>query len=337
MGKLIRNRLSGGIWIFGLSLLLASVGYAQKKRITVAQDGSGDYRTVQEALRTVPANNGSPITIFIKKGVYKEKLTLDSTQHFVTLIGEDKQSTILTYDDFSGRTVTLPSGVSQKLTTSTSGSFYIFGNDFRAENLTFENTAGPVGQAVAAFVTGDRVVFVNCRFLGFQDTLYTGSPRHWGRQFYKDCYIEGTTDFIFGSATAIFDHCTIFSKKGGQYVTAASTPENRPVGYVFLNCTLVGDAPTGSVYLGRPWRNFAKTVFINSQLGEHIHPAGWHNWNKPDAEKTAVYAEYNSKGPGAAPQQRAPWTKQLTPTERDGYRPKAVFGGDTSWLKARHR
>ncbi|WP_345270796.1 pectinesterase family protein [Nibrella viscosa] len=315
------------LFLLACCTLFASLAVAQKQRLVVAQDGSGDYKTVQAALDAVPQNNPNRITILIKKGIYREKLSLDSTRHYVTLIGEDKANTTLTYDDYSGKT--LADGT--KLTTSTSGSFYIFANDFRAENLTFENTAGPVGQAVAAFVTGDRAVFINCRFLGFQDTLYTGSPRHYGRQYYKDCYIEGTTDFIFGSATAVFDHCTIFSKKGGQYITAASTPEGKPFGYVFVDCTLIGDAPKAGVYLGRPWRNFAQTVFIRTRMGKHIRPEGWHNWSKPDAEKTAFYAEYGSEGPGAYPQTRVAWSKQLTKEEVQRYDRSNVLAGHDQW------
>ncbi len=316
---------------------------AQNQRLIVAQDGSGNFTTVQAALNAIPLNNRTPIVVQIRKGVYTEKLTLDSTKHFVTLIGEDKANTILTYNDFSGK-VTIPDG--RTLTTSSSGSFYIFADDFRAENLTFQNTAGPVGQAVAAFVTGDRVVFVNCRFLGFQDTLYTGSPRHWGRQYYRDCYIEGTTDFIFGSATAVFDHCTIFSKAGGHYITAASTPEGKAFGYVFLDCVLTNappaepmgsqmppaqGAPVNDVFLGRPWRPFAKTVFIKGQMGPHIKPEGWHNWSKPDAEKTTLYAEFGSSGPGAGPQSRVAWSKQLTPDQARNYTLATLLGGDDNW------
>ena len=253
----------------------------------------------------------------------------------MTLIGEDKNATILTYDDFSGKV--LPDGT--KLRTSTSGSFYVFGHDFRAENLTFANTAGPVGQAVAAFVTGDRAVFINCRFVGNQDTLYTGMPDHpdrrEARQYYKDCYIEGTVDFIFGSATVVFDHCTIVSKPNGTYITAAATPADKRFGYVFLNCTLSSDAPPASVYLGRPWRDFAQTVFINCQLGNHIRPEGWHNWNKPAAEKTTRYAEYQSAGPGANPTSRVNWSKQLTAAEVSQYTPERILAGTDNWNPTR--
>lgn len=328
-------RIERALCVLYLLLLLATVPgtlLAQKQRVTVAQDGSGDFKTVQAALNAVPANNNSPILIRIKKGLYKEKLRLDSTQQLVTLVGEDKANTILTYDDFSGKE--LPDGT--KLRTSTSGSFYIFGNDFRAENLTFENTAGRVGQAVAAFVTGDRAVFINCRFLGNQDTLYTGMPNDNGRrsdsrQYYKDCYIEGTVDFIFGSATAVFDHCTIFSKPGGTYITAASTPQGKEFGYVFLNCSLTSNAPKASTYLGRPWREWAQTAFITCQLGEHIRPEGWHNWDKPAAEQTTRYAEYGSTGPGANASQRVAWSKQLTSGEVRAYTPDRILAGNDHW------
>ncbi|MEZ0484351.1 pectinesterase family protein [Fibrella aquatica] len=316
-----------------LLFLLPGTLLAQKQRIVVAQDGSGDFTTVQSALKTVPVNNSHRVLILIKKGIYKEKLRLDSTQHMVTLVGEDKANTVLTYDDYSGKD--MPDGT--KLRTSTSGSFYIFGNDFRAENLTFENTAGRVGQAVAAFVTGDRAVFINCRFLGNQDTLYTGMPGQYGRQYYHDCHIEGTVDFIFGSATAVFDHCTIFSKKTGTYITAASTPEGKPFGYVFLNCNLTSESPKGSTYLGRPWRDFAKTAFINCTLGEHIRAEGWHNWDKPNAEKTTLYAEYKSTGPGANAGQRVGWSRQLTVDEARSYTPGVILAGTDNWKPDRKK
>jgi pectinesterase len=204
------------------------------------------------------------------------------------------------------------------------------GNDFYAENITFENSAGPVGQAVAMHVEADRVVFRNCRFIGNQDTIYTGGEQ--SDQFFADCYIEGTTDFIFGAATAVFENCHIHSKKN-SYVTAASTTEGKAFGYVFLDCKLTSDPDFKSVYLGRPWRNFAKTVFIRCELGDHIRPEGWHNWNKPEAEKTVLYAEYNSTGPGANPTARVTWSKQLNSTEAAQYSVCQIFGGSTEWYK----
>ncbi|WP_299819702.1 pectinesterase family protein [uncultured Pontibacter sp.] len=293
---------------------------AQQYDFVVAKDGSGDFKTVQEAINAVPDFRKNQTTIFIKKGTYKEKLTLPTTKPNVKFVGEDVKSTILTYDDYASK----KNRFGEEMGTTGSTSFYVFGDGFTAENITFENSSGPVGQAVAVRVDGDMVMFRNCRFLGFQDTLYPHGEK--SRQYYKDCYIEGTTDFIFGWSTAVFDNCEIYSKKGGQYITAASTLPETANGFVFLNCRLTGDAPAKSVYLGRPWRPHAKTVFINSYLGNHINPEGWHNWNKPDAEKTSYYAEYNSKGPGANAKARVKWAHQLTAEQAQKYTLEQIFG-----------
>jgi len=278
---------------------------AQKSDFTVSENGVGDFHTVQAAINAVPDFRKNETIIFIKKGIYKEKITLSPTKTNVTLIGEDVNGTILTYDDFAQKR----NSFGEEIGTSGSASFFAFGENFKAESLTFENSSGPVGQAVAVRVDGDKAIFINCRFIGFQDTLYPHGEH--SRQYYRDCYIEGTTDFIFGWATAVFEKCEIFSKKGGQYITAASTLEEVPFGFVLIDCKLTGDAPEGTVYLGRPWRPFARTVFLNCELGNHINQAGWHNWNKPEAEATAYYAEYQSTGPGANPKARVSWSHQL--------------------------
>ncbi|MDX5436958.1 MAG: pectinesterase family protein [Pontibacter sp.] len=293
---------------------------AQKYDFVVAKDGSGDYTSVQEAINAVPDFRKNQTCIFIKKGVYKEKLTLPASKTNVRFVGEDVKVTILTYDDYASK----KNRFGEEMGTTGSTSFYVFGDDFTAENITFENSSGPVGQAVAVRVDGDKVMFRNCRFLGFQDTLYPHGEK--SRQYYKDCYIEGTTDFIFGWSTAVFDNCEIYSKKGGNYITAASTLPETAYGFVFMNCRLTGDAPANSVYLGRPWRPYAKTVFLNCYLGNHIKPEGWHNWNKPEAEKTSYYAEYNSKGPGANPGNRVNWAHQLTKEEAQKYTLQQIFG-----------
>jgi pectinesterase len=285
----------------------------------VAQDGSGNFKTVQEALNAVPDFRKVTTTIFIKNGIYKEKLNLSSSKQMVTLIGESVDRTILTFDDWAQK----KNIFGEEKGTSGSSSFYVYGPQFTAQNLTFQNTAGPVGQAVALFVAGDKARFINCRMLGFQDTLYTYG--YGSRQYYYQCYIEGTVDFIFGSSTAVFDHCEIFCKKGG-YVTAASTPDSIKYGYVFINSRITGDAAEGSFYLGRPWRPYAKTVFINCDLGKQIKPEGWHNWNKPDAEKTSFYAEYKSKGAGANDKVRVKWSHQLTEREvNENYTLEKIF------------
>lgn len=310
------------------SLILVNNLFAQstqKNLITVAQDGSGDFTTVQAAFNAVPLNNTKAVLIRIKKGLYKEKLTLDSTKNHVTLMGEDTQHTVLTYDDYSGKINA--DGI--KLGTTTSTSTRIVANDFTAIDITFANTAGPVGQAVAMLVDGDRARFINCRFLGFQDTLY---PKREGtRQYYKNCYIEGTVDFIFGWAIAYFQHCRIYSKLKGGYFTAASTPSGQAFGYVFNQCDLDGESPEASVYLGRPWRDYAQTVFLNCNLSKVVKPEGWHNWDKPNAEKTAFYAEYQSKGAGANSERRVAWSKQLSENEAKKYTVAQVLGGKDHW------
>lgn len=301
-------------------LMFPAALLAQRKYdFIVAKDGTGNYQTVQEAINAVPDFRKARTTILIKAGTYKEKLVLPKSKSDVTFIGEDASKTILTYDDYASK----KNRFGEEMGTTGSTSFYVFGDDFTAENITFENSAGPVGQAVAVRVDADRVVFIDCRFLGFQDTLYPFGEK--SRQYYRNCYIEGTVDFIFGWSTAVFEDCTIFCKKGG-YVTAASTLETTPYGFVFLNCRITGDAPEHSFYLGRPWRPYAKTVFIDCFLDKHIRPEGWHNWDKPDAEKTAYYAEYRSTGPGANPKARAPWTHQLTDEAVKQYTLDKIFG-----------
>ena len=284
----------------------------------VAKDGSGDYSTVQEAINAVPDFRKNRTVISIKSGVYKEKLVLSDSKTNVSFIGEKAETTILTYDDFALK----KNRFGEEMGTTGSTSFYIFGEGFRAENITFENSAGSVGQAVAVRIDGDKVAFRNCRFLGNQDTLYPHGDR--SRQYYKNCYIEGTVDFIFGWSTAVFDSCTIFCKDYG-YVTAPSTPEQAEFGFVFLNCKITGDAPQASFYLGRPWRPYGKSVFIGCDLGGHIKPEGWHNWNDLGKEKTAFFAEYKNKGLGAKGK-RVDWSHQLSGEEAKKYNVKNVLG-----------
>lgn len=288
--------------------------------IVVGKDKSSDYQSVQQAIDAIPDFRKAMTTVYIRAGIYKEKLILPVSKTNVKFVGEDAESTILTYDNYANRL----NAFGEKMGTSGSASFYVFADGFTAENITFENSAGPVGQAVAVRVDGDRVVFRNCRFLGFQDTLYTYGKN--SRQYYLNCYIEGTTDFIFGASQAIFDRCTIFSKAGGHYITAANTAIEQDYGYVFLHCKLTADAPKHDVYLGRPWRDDARTVFINCDLGEHIKPEGWHNWGKRYAERRSFYAEYQSTGLGAAAKGRVAWSHQLNAAQASKYSLDAVFG-----------
>lgn len=313
--------------LYFLGLLSATPALAQNNPadtikaydFIVATDGSGDFRTVQEAINAVPPLRKKRTLIFIKNGVYKEKLILPPTATDVTFVGEEVTRTILTYDDFASR----PNRFGEEMGTSSSSSFFIFGDGFEARNITFENSAGPVGQAVAVRIDGDRVRFENCRFLGNQDTLYPHGKN--SRQYYRNCYIEGTVDFIFGWSTAVFDSCQLFCKAAG-YVTAASTEESTRIGFVFRNCRVSGTAPEHSVYLGRPWRPFAKVVFIGCELGSVIRPEGWHNWDKVENERTAYFAEYQNFGPGAQSDSRVKWAKMLTKEEAEKYTLNVLLG-----------
>lgn len=283
------------------------------KRIVVSQDGKGDFTAVQQALDAVPLNNQQWIEIFIRKGIYKEKLHLDSTKNHVVLTGEDPTQTILTYDDHTGTIA--PDG--SIINTYTSASFFIHSDDVTVRNLTIENTAGiTAGQAVAVRVQGDKVFFLNCRIIGFQDTLFASGEN--SRQYYKNCFIQGSTDFIFGAATALFDDCILRSKKN-SHVTAASTPAEHAFGFVFRKCKLVADTGLYKVSLGRPWRPYASVAYIECSLGKHIMPQGWDNWKNPANEKTARYAEYRNYGPGADTAARVPWSHQLTDEDVKAY------------------
>jgi len=307
--------------VFVFLVLISSFAYSKGEvyDFVVAKDGSGDFATVQEALDAMPHLRKTRTKILIKKGVYKEKLILPSTKTNVSLIGENVMRTILTYDDYAAK----KNRFGEEIGTSGSSGFFIYGDGFSAKNITFENSAGPVGQAVAVRIDGDKVVFENCRFLGNQDTLYPHGKT--SRQYFRNCYIEGTVDFIFGWSTVVFDSCEIYCKKGG-YVTAASTEEGTKFGLVFINCKITGDAAANTFYLGRPWRPFAKTVFINCWMDKLIKPEGWHNWGKPNAEKTSFYAEYHSTGPGANPDKRVAWSHQLTDAQRAEYTIGNIFG-----------
>ena len=280
---------------------------------TVAKDGTGDYYNIQDAIDAIRVYPLAPITVYIKNGIYNEKIELPANNTDVTFIGENVDSTIITWNDYSGK---------GKHTTFTSYTAKISGNRFRAENITFANSAGPVGQALALYVDADKAVFKNCKFLGNQDTIFT-SGEH-SRQLFADCYIEGTTDFIFGPSTAVFQNCTIKAKTN-SFVTAASTTPGKQFGYVFLNCRILADSGVTKLFLGRPWRAHAKTIFINCDLPKAIATEGWNNWNNPGNEKTVFYAEYKSKGEGAAPEKRVKWSRQLTDKEVAQYTLPTIF------------
>ena len=314
----------------GLAAVLQAQPVTYPSSFTVAQDGSGNFKTIQEAVNAVRDLSQQQVTIFIKKGVYHEKLVIPSWKTNISLVGEDKENTIITGNDYSSKPKPVSANPPAKDTfrTYTSYTVLVQGKDCRLQNLTIENTAGRVGQAVALHVEGDRCMVISCRLLGNQDTLYTATEG--SRQYYKDCYIEGTTDFIFGEATAVFQSCTIKSLVN-SFITAASTRPGQRFGFVFFDCRLVADTAAKKVFLGRPWRPYSKTVYIRTEMDGHIVPAGWDNWRNAENEKTVLYAEYRSSGTGAAPAARVKWSKQLTDKEVKEDTLAAIFAGGTPW------
>jgi pectin methylesterase-like acyl-CoA thioesterase len=299
--------------------------YDNPDTIVVARDGTGEFRTVSEALEVCRAFMDYHKVIYIKKGTYKEKVIIPQWLQNIELCGEDRDATIITYDDHAN-VVFPPTG--KGMTTFRTYTLKVEANDITLRNLTIENNAARLGQAVALHTEGDRLLFVNCRFLGNQDTVYTGMPRT--RMLFHDCYIEGTTDFIFGPATAWFEHCTIHGKLN-SYITAASTPKDVDYGYVFSNCTVTAADSVTSLYLGRPWRDYGYTLFMNCELPGVICPEGWHHWEQ-HREQTARYFEYNNRGEGANPANRVGWSRQLTKKEAQQITLERVFQISSSWL-----
>lgn len=299
----------------------------------VSADGSGTHTTLQEAINSAPDNGTNEFSILIKPGTYEGQFIVPREKRHLRLVGEERDHTILTYD----RNVNeRPPGETYPFNPGMA----VAGDDFHAKTITFQNTSGDHGQALALRVDDDRAVFEDCRILGWQDTLMINN----GRQYFTNCLIAGRVDFIYGSATAVFDHCEILSRNGG-HVTAASTPRDHPFGFVFLRCQLTGDpqpwiGPTGvpantnsppKADLGRPWRPYASVAYLNCDLGDHIKPQGWNNWRNPTNELTARFAEYDSTGPGANPGQRVKWARQLSDLEAAEYTVEKILGGEDNW------
>ena len=324
-------------WIVILSLLNFYVAFAQAKSydnpdtLFVARDGTGEFRNVSEAIEVCRAFMEYHKVIYVKKGVYKEKLVIPQWLTNIEICGEDRDQTIITWDDHANIkadiTPLTTSGEAQKIGTFRTFTLKIQGSRITLKNITIENNSARLGQAVALHTEGDRLTFVNCRFLGHQDTIYTGNAKT--RLYFRDCYIEGTTDFIFGPSTAWFEQCRIFCK-ADSYITAASTPQDVLYGYIFNHCTISCAPHVTKVYLGRPWRDYGYTLFMNCQLPRQIRPEGWHQW-RPEAVKTARYMEYNNTGEGAATDKRVSWSRQLTKKEASQITPEAVFAINDVW------
>lgn len=339
----------------------------QPRIFTVAPDGGGDFRSPQEAmdaLGRVPSSPAPrPVILYLKNGIYPGQLTI-SRPH-LTLLGESAEGAVLTH----GLYARMPGPDTGRLGTFRSYTCLIDADDVTVRNVTFQNSSGPgtrVGQALALYADGDRLVFENCRFLGGQDTLFTAplppreiephgfagpkehAPRRPGRHYYKNCYLEGDVDFVFGGAAAYFESCEFRSLDPGRqegtrtrqapdippvlgYVTAASTPRGQEYGYVMESCRFTGDCPPHTVYLGRPWREYARTVLLRCYIGAHIREEGWHDWNKPQAHDTAFFAEYLCHGPSASLEKRPGWVKRLTAAEAERYTRSRVLSGSDGW------
>ncbi|MBW6534039.1 MAG: pectin esterase [Mariniphaga sp.] len=308
------------ICLFSAVVIFCTYIFAQSGvlyEMVVSTDGTGDFIKIQDAIDATKAFPDKRITIFIKNGVYREKVRVPSWNNMLSIIGEDAEKTIIVWDDYFDK---IDRGRNSTFFTYT---FKVEADNFYAENLTIENSAGRVGQAVALHVEGNRCAFKNCRLLGNQDTAYLDGEN--SNQLFIDCIIEGTTDFIFGSATAVFSNCKIISRSD-SYITAASTNEGKPFGFVFMNCKLSALEEVQSVFLGRPWRPYAKTVFMQCELGKHIHPEGWKVWSNVGNESTTFYAEYKNTGEGSKTENRVKWSHQLSDAEAANYTPFNILG-----------
>ncbi|MEA3212717.1 MAG: pectinesterase [Chthoniobacter sp.] len=319
-----------------LLALSISFSVAAAKTITVGADGSGDFKTLQDAIAAIPEKSSERTILQIRAGTYPGPIVVPAGKQNVTFRGESEK-TIITWD----RNVKdpMPEGADR-----TNPGVHVRGDGFHAENVIFRNTSGDRGQGLAVRIDADRVVFQNCRLLGWQDTLMANK----GRQYFRDCYLEGRVDFIYGDATAVFERCHLHSKNGG-YITAASTPPEQAFGFVFLRCKLTGDAvpwvdPSGATpatawklpntALGRPWRPHASVAFIDCEMGEHIKPGGWDNWGKPENEATARFMEFGNTGPGAEPEKRLAWAKHLDKAEAAKITAASVLAGTDAWNPA---
>jgi pectinesterase len=295
-------------------LLFACSLTAAGRELTVGP--KGQYQTVQAAVDAAAPHS----VIHIQPGVYQERVVVPYGKPFLTFRGDDPLTTVITNNSHAG----LP-GPKGPINTFATQTVFIQANDFTAENLTFENSAGNQGQAVALTIMGDRGIFRNCRFRGYQDTLLPQA----GRQYFDRCYIEGATDFIFGGSAAYFDRCTIHVTADG-YITAANTTKDQRYGYVFDHANITG-APNVKTFLGRPWRPWSATVFLASEMSDAIRPAGWNNWNDPAREKTVRYAEYRSTGPGGDASARVPWAQKLSDAEAAEFSMEKVLAGLDGW------
>jgi len=328
----------------------ALLGYPHWQMIAQAQDvhvrvspdvktgieGTTEFPTIQMAMDHHPfakiGPDGRPGRVYIEiaPGVYHERVIVTQNHTNIVLVGMGK----------SPEDVVITNSLNAK---QAGGTFFtetveINGNGFEADNITFENSAGNAGQAVAAAVRADNAVFKHCRFLGHQDTLFAD----YGRQYYVDSYIEGGVDFIFGNATAVFDHSEIHANGPGYLTAQSRTSADQTTGYVIVDSKVTSGIvpPAGSdqlapardtISLGRPWRPYARVVYINTELPADVIPEGWNTWGNRDKAPLAYFAEFHSTGPRANAAARAPWSHQLTAAQAAQYRPRVFLAGKDHW------
>lgn len=306
-----------------LGTLAVVCSHAQALEVTVCPEGSGDYTTLQAAIAAVPTGRPeSKVTIRVRPGTYRELIYIQREKRHLNIIGESADTVRITYDLHAHMT-----GLDgNSIGTFRTPTMVVDADDISFRNLTIENSAGPVGQALALRVDGDRVEFRDCRFLGWQDTIFLNR----GRQYFENCYIAGSTDFIFGGATAYFLNCHLHSLRS-SYITAASTPLEQPFGFVFDRCRITVAADDIQLYLGRPWRDYSAVVFMRTEMPAAIRSAGWHNWSKPEREKTVRYYEFGNTGPGAATEGRVEWAVQGQIEEANHIHPRSVLVGHDGW------
>lgn len=305
--------------LFACTICFGAKAQPNAPDIVVAADGSGKFTSIQEAVLSIRDYKPTRTTIYVKNGTYKEKITIPANKCDITIIGESKEGVVISWGDYASL---------NNMGTFKTWTLKIEGSGIRMENITIENTAGRVGQAVALHTEGDKCEFINCRLLGNQDTLFTGTGGH--RCYFRNCYIEGTTDFIFGPATVWFEECDIHCKSN-SYITAASTPKESRYGYIFNKCNITTASEVTKMYLGRPWREYASTLFMNCNLPKVITPEGWHNWGRVENEKTSRYMEYGNVGEGAATDKRVTWAKVLTDDEAKKINIRNVMKMRTDW------
>ena len=297
------------------ALLLVGCQSAPKTEWVVDCNGGGDFTSVQECLDALPSKPTTWRTVTIKEGTYQEKVTVDVYKDKLHIVGEGDVRIV--WDDHSGKTVD-----GYTMSTYDCWTMSVQADEVWMENLTIENSAGRVGQAVALETRGDRIRIENCRLLGNQDTFFTKD--YVARIYVKDSYIEGTCDFIFGASTTVFDNCEIHCKQN-SYITAASTAERTIYGYIFRNCRISTAPEVTAMYLGRPWKSTGRTVWIECYMPEQIRPEGWHNWGAKDREERSFYAEYKCYGPGADRSKRVPWSHELTDEQAADYTLEKIF------------